>query len=207
MSEAYDGNSAYADEDAVTSKAKQQCSDEVGTAQQEERRAANIKALEENRHVLHMLQRHLTIRGTLTMSCEATDNRHFDKKELQMCACFCCSLAIKRSSMLPALYNVSDDAVCLRKPFKSPHPTASGVSQVCTLVWQHLNYSGCGVLCMRLGMDSVSLLIDLQALRKTVLSRRAVVPWGCKAPLAPPKPAVIELPQQIQEVPFLSSLA
>ena len=48
---------------------------------------------------------------------------------------------------------------------------------------------------------------DVQALRKTVLSRRAVVPWGCKAPLAPPKPAVIELPQQIQEVPFLSSLA
>ncbi|DBA95427.1 TPA: DNA-dependent ATPase protein rad54 [Trebouxia sp. C0006] len=123
-SEGDGGTSAYADEDAGNSTAKQ-FTDEDVAAQQEERRAANIKALKEN------------------------------------------SLAIKRSSMLPALYNVSDDAVCLRKPFKSPHPTASGVSQ---------------------------------ALRKTVLSRRAVVPWGCKTPLAPPKPAVIELPQQIQEV-------
>ena len=61
MSEADDGNSAYADEDAVNMKAKQQASDEVGAAQQEERRAANIKALKENRQVLYMLQKHLTI--------------------------------------------------------------------------------------------------------------------------------------------------
>jgi hypothetical protein len=61
MSESDDGNSAYADEDAVNMKAKQQASDEVGAAQQEERRAANIKALKENRHVSHMHQRHLTI--------------------------------------------------------------------------------------------------------------------------------------------------
>ncbi len=110
--------------------------------------------------------------------------------------------------MLPALYNVSDDAICLRKPFKSPHPTASGVSQVCKLVWQHLNCSGCDLPLEYSPEAGLSLIVvDLQALRKTVLSRRAVVPWGCKAPLAPPKPAVIELPQQIQEVPFLSSLA
>ncbi len=61
MSEADDGNSAYADEDAANIKAKQQFSDEVGAAQQEERRAANIKALKENRQVLYMLQKHLTI--------------------------------------------------------------------------------------------------------------------------------------------------
>ena len=42
-----------------------------------------------------------------------------------------CRLAIKRKSMLPKLYKVTEeDAVCLRKPFKSPHPTASGFSQV-----------------------------------------------------------------------------
>ncbi len=123
-------------------------------------------------------------------------------------ACLCCSLAIKRSSMLPALYNVSDDAICLRKPFKSPHPTASGVSQVCKLVWQHLKCSGCTSMRDYHPELALSLIVGhVQALRKTVLSRRAVVPWGCKTPLAPPKPAVIELPQQIQEVPFLSSLA
>ena len=60
-------------------------------------------------------------------------------------ACLCCSLAIKRSSMLPALYNVSDDAICLRKPFKSPHPTASGVSQVCKLVWHALDVLQCKI--------------------------------------------------------------
>lgn len=60
MSEGDDGNSAYADEDAGNVKAKQ-FSDEAGAAQQEERRAANIKALKENRHVLYMLQKHLTI--------------------------------------------------------------------------------------------------------------------------------------------------
>ena len=59
MSEGDGGTSAYADEDAGNSKAKQ-FTDEDVAAQQEERRAANIKALKENRHVLYMLQKHLT---------------------------------------------------------------------------------------------------------------------------------------------------
>ncbi len=60
MSEGDGGTSAYADEDAGNSTAKQ-FTDEDVAAQQEERRAANIKALKENRHVLYMLQKHLTI--------------------------------------------------------------------------------------------------------------------------------------------------
>ncbi len=72
MSEADDGNSAYADEGAVNMKAKQQTSDEADAAQQEERRAANIKALKENRYVYHMHQRHLNIRSPLTTEYSMT---------------------------------------------------------------------------------------------------------------------------------------
>lgn len=48
-------------------------------------------------------------------------------------------------------------------------------------------------------------LLCTQALRKTALARRAVIPWGSKVPLAPPVAAVVQPPPQATEVAVLPS--
>lgn len=51
--------------------------------------------------------------------------------------------------------------------------------------------------------STATVALKLQALKKTALARRAVVPWGCKAPLAPPKAVNVEPPQQVHEVALM----
>lgn len=51
-----------------------------------------------------------------------------------------------------------------------------------------------------------SCLPGTQALRKTALARRVVIPWGSKAPLAPPAAATVEPPPQVHGVRASSSV-
>ena len=43
-------------------------------------------------------------------------------------------LALSRKPLVPKLYDVTEDEACLRRPFKSPHPNATGFSQVNRMV-------------------------------------------------------------------------
>ena len=44
-----------------------------------------------------------------------------------------CSLQLERKPLVPKLLNMSNAEAILRRPFKSPHPTAPDCSQVTSL--------------------------------------------------------------------------
>lgn len=99
------------------------------------------KQLQQMTLTLHQMLTNVKLEELLTLQqCSETgvDLRHttsclFFKLCIRLSKWFY-RLALSRKPLVPKLYDVTEDEACLRRPFKSPHPNATGFSHVNRMV-------------------------------------------------------------------------